>query len=69
MQKFIKKLDAKVGITLRWLANLLTGNSFKRLGEGIERAERAGIEARNIARRMHDDHQQTMLMICKRMLD
>lgn len=65
----MKKIDATIGRFLRWLANLFTGNTFIRLRRELRsdmrEATQAALEARDIARRMHDTQQKTMLLMFK----
>ena len=71
----IRTIRRKGGALLRWFANVVTGNSFKRI-EGLcheakrlndrtksesMRARRAAVETLSIIQRMHDAQQYALL--------
>ena len=66
----IKKLDRQAGTALRWFANLVTGNSYRRIERMVnarmDRLEITLAESLEANRRLHDDMERNTLAIYKR---
>ena len=66
--RILRHIRRVTGAFLRWLANILTGNTFKRIDQQLYEikeevlfAKRAATDARDLARRIHDAQQHAIL--------
>lgn len=61
----IRWLDRQAGITLRRLANLITGNSFARIQKEVRGIKKSIEASEQLTQRIHDGQQEAILLAFK----